>query len=268
MENHFFPTGAKRRRLQETPGATVNAAATCYPSTTPIPRSGIESVWSNDSEGVFASQLNLYPSPALIHPETSPRNQRNQPARGTHGVDGRTRDTTDQYLTSSLLAAPNNRFSPIMTGAAWNRVSTAQEYSTPQCIDWNIGGQTGQADLDQNSAWTNYGQPNHHFLVPPIYVEAETNYSAFVHSYGAHPIMQSSEPIRSNALNTEVPFQTQMVVATQANQTIGFGANISCANNETNALVQVPSGADRDEVVCFGMVGTFRFSQKDISAYL
>jgi hypothetical protein len=167
MENHFFPEGAKRRRLQETRGATVDAAATCYPSTTPVPRSGGESVWSNDSGGVFASQLNLYPSPALTRPETSPRSQRNQPAQGTHGVDGRRRDMTDQYLASSSLLAPNYGFSSMMAGATWNRVSTAQEYSTPQCIDWSIGGQTGQANLDQNSAWTNYGQPDHHFLAPP-----------------------------------------------------------------------------------------------------
>ena len=148
----------------------------------------------------------------------------------------------------------------MMAGATWNRVSIAQEYSTPQCIDWSIGDQTGQADLDQHSAWANYGQPNHHFLVPPVYVEAEPNYSAFVHSYGANPIMQSSESIQSNALNTEVPFQTQIVVTTQANQTIGFESNISCANSGTNGLAQVSSGADRDEFVCFGMVGTFKFS--------
>jgi hypothetical protein len=259
MENHFIPEGAKRRRLQETRGATVDAAATCYPSMTPVPRFGGDSVCSNDSGGVFASQLNLYPSAALTQPETSPQSQRNQPAQGTHGADGRRGDMTDQYPTSSSLLASNCEFSSMMAGETWNGVSIAQEYSTPQCIDWNIGGQTGQADLDQQSAWTNYGQPNHHFLAPPIYVEAEPNYSAFIHSYGANPIMQSSEPIRSHALNTEVPFQTQMAVATQANQTIGFESNISCTNNGTNGLVQVPSGADRDEFVCFGMVGTFKF---------
>jgi hypothetical protein len=164
-----------------------------------------------------------------------------------------------QYPTSSSLLAPNCVFSSIMAGATWNCVSIAQEYSMPQCIDWNIGDQTGQADLDQHSAWTNYGQPNHHFFVPPIYVGTEPDYSAFTHSYGANPIMQS-ESIRSNTLNTEVPFQTHMVVATQANQTIGFESNISCANSGTNGLVQVSSGADRDEFVCFGMVGTFKFS--------
>lgn len=260
MENHFIPEGAKRRRLQETRSATVDAAATCYLSTTPVPRSGGESVCSNDSGGVFASQLNPYPSLALTQPETSPQSQRNRPAQGTHGADGRRGDVTDQYPTSSSLLTPNCEFSSIIAGATWNGVSIAQEYSTPQCIDWNIGGQTGQADSDQQSAWTNYGQPNHHFLVPPIYVEAEPNYSAFVRSYGANPIMRSSEPIQSNALNTEVPFQTQMAVATQANQTIGFESNISCANNGTNGLVQVPSGADSDEFVCFGMVGTFKSS--------
>jgi hypothetical protein len=166
---------------------------------------------------------------------------------------------TVQYPTSSSLLAQNCGFSSMMAEATWNRVSIAQEYSTPQCIDWNIGDQTGQANLDQHSAWTNYGQPNHHFLVPPVYAEAEPNYSAFVHSYGANPIMQSSESIRSNALNTEVPFQTQIVVTTQANQTIGFESNISCASNGTDGLVQVPSRADRDEFVCFGMVGTFNF---------
>ena len=256
MENYFIPEGAKRRRFQEIRGATVDAAATYYPSTTPIPRSGGESVFSNDSGGVFASQLNLYPSPALTQPETNPRSQRKQPSQGTQGLDGRKRDMIIQYPTSSSLLAPNYGFSSMMAGATWNRVSIAQECSTPQRIDWNIGDQTDQADLDQH----NYGQSNHHFLVPPVYVEAEPNNSAFVHSYGANPIMQSSESIRSNALNTEVPFQTQIVVTTQANQTIGFESNISCANSGTNGLAQVSSGADRDEFVCFGMVGTFKFS--------
>jgi len=264
---HFVPVAAKRRRLEGTQGTLIDSATTWNPSNTPASRSALESVWVNDYGGGVASQFGLNPSTPLSQLETSSLSRSNLPGQGNNGVDARCQDMDRQNRTSSSFMAPNYESSTMMVGASRNTVYTAPEYSTSHCMDWNIGGRLREAEPDLNTFWINQGQPDQHSWAAPFSVGPERNSSAQVHSYGANP-MQWSESIRSNLLNAEVPFQTQTVVASQENPTTGFGSNISCAINGFNGLVQMPSGVDGNEVICFGMVKMFKPPQKEnLSAY-
>ncbi|KAH7360363.1 SNF2 family N-terminal domain-containing protein [Rhexocercosporidium sp. MPI-PUGE-AT-0058] len=106
-----------------------------------------------------------------------------------------------------------------------------------------------------NSGWTEYGLGDHNSWVDHLLrFEPVPNYSTQVHSSDSLASILSLEPLQSNRLSTEVLFQTPMAVATQENEPVGPGSHTSSAKDVIYGSVEIPSGVDGDEVLCFGMV--------------